>query len=296
MRHSGAAERLSGIELHGHAAGVIDAGEQKACFRRVDVFIHGAAGALPVAVVIDDEDSTDGEPRVEMLELVARRFVPVGIEPENRDLHGRVIGNRLLHTARNKVDEVFGIAGREDVGSHIVERGIAPGAARLAILGGQQLRGIGAVKVTIRFGRRGHSFKRVKKMEPPAIATLTERERRGHHAAASPHTALDDVACDPVLRDMPHGIAEREDALGACHREWPHRLDDAAGFIVEIRWKRSWLVPASRSEERGHPHGWLSSEEGASRMLAQSIRAPTETLPRWRPLAASPATTTLGRT
>ena len=45
-----------------------------------------ASGALPVAVVVDDQHAAGRQPRVEVLELVPRRLVPVGVEPQQRDL------------------------------------------------------------------------------------------------------------------------------------------------------------------------------------------------------------------
>ena len=59
---------------------------------------------LPVAVVVDDQHAAGRQPGVEVLELVPRRLVPVGVQPEDRDAVGRLIGDRLLDQSRVVVD------------------------------------------------------------------------------------------------------------------------------------------------------------------------------------------------
>jgi hypothetical protein len=39
-----------------------------------------------------------------MNELMLRRFVPIGVEPQEFNVIGRALGNRVLHPALDKVD------------------------------------------------------------------------------------------------------------------------------------------------------------------------------------------------
>src|SRR5688572_24737247 len=86
LRHYGSG--CCALWFEGDASGVVDAVEEEVQAVGGDVFVDGLAGALPVAVVIQDEDAAADEARVEMLHLVLRRFVPVGVETENGDLLG----------------------------------------------------------------------------------------------------------------------------------------------------------------------------------------------------------------
>ena len=50
-----------------------------------EVLVDGLARAGPVAVVVDDQHAAGLEARVQVLELVLRRLVPVGVEAQQRD-------------------------------------------------------------------------------------------------------------------------------------------------------------------------------------------------------------------
>ena len=57
-----------------------------------DEVVDGFSKSLPAAVVVEDEDTAFREPRIEMLELVKRRVVEVGIESKERDCSGALAG------------------------------------------------------------------------------------------------------------------------------------------------------------------------------------------------------------
>ena len=52
--------------------------EQKLVF--VQVFIDGLSAALPLTVVVDEQDAAGGQSRIQMNQFLASGFVPIGIQ------------------------------------------------------------------------------------------------------------------------------------------------------------------------------------------------------------------------
>src|SRR5688572_5745978 len=74
------ARRYSRSRFQHHSTRIVDAEQERVQLLVREVLVDRTAGALPVAIVVDDEYSTGNEPRKEVLELVQRRLVPVRIE------------------------------------------------------------------------------------------------------------------------------------------------------------------------------------------------------------------------
>src|SRR5437868_1195092 len=91
------ATRVASSRLDGQAAAVVAAGEERAGAVPGEVLVDGAAGALPVAVVVDEDDPARTQTGVEVLELVARRLVPVGVETKHGDLARHRGRQSVLH-------------------------------------------------------------------------------------------------------------------------------------------------------------------------------------------------------
>ena len=95
--------------------------EQHGIERREEL-VDRFAGALPVAVVIDDEDAARAQSRPQMLQLVSSGLVPVGVKPQDADLLGRNGRNGVLDHALDKPDAISGIPSRREVCPDLVER------------------------------------------------------------------------------------------------------------------------------------------------------------------------------
>src|SRR4051812_6422627 len=108
-RSSAIAARSSRLERD--APGVVDAIEQQADVVATQVFVHRFAAACPMTVVVYDQNAAGAEQRIEMLELVMRRLIPVGVEPQNRDRRRHRARQRVLDPARYEVDALRGIPG-----------------------------------------------------------------------------------------------------------------------------------------------------------------------------------------
>ena len=68
------------LGLDGQTPGIVDSVEEERRAQPLEVFVDGLAGALKVAVVIDDQDAAGDEPGVEHLELLGRGLIPVRIQ------------------------------------------------------------------------------------------------------------------------------------------------------------------------------------------------------------------------
>ena len=78
----------------------------------LDVFVDGPSGALPMAIVVNDQNTPRREPGVKVEQFVPGRFVPIGVEPENGNPVGCLRRNRVLHSS---LDEMYAILARNDV-------------------------------------------------------------------------------------------------------------------------------------------------------------------------------------
>src|SRR3954451_23067647 len=85
---------------------VAGAHEQQSLAGLLHPLDHGLAGAFERAVVVDDEDATRHQPGVEVRQLVLRRGVPVGVEAEQGDALGGVLGDRLLDEPLHQVEPI----------------------------------------------------------------------------------------------------------------------------------------------------------------------------------------------
>src|SRR5262245_1369282 len=72
----------SGIDFHADAAGVVDSVEQQPQAILGNVTVCGFTCALPVTVVIDDENTADTKSGVQVDEFVIGGIEPVGVQPE----------------------------------------------------------------------------------------------------------------------------------------------------------------------------------------------------------------------
>src|SRR5205814_2470354 len=70
----------SSIRLDRDAAGVVDAVEEQPDFLRGEIFVDRLATSGPVSIVVDDQHAAGAEARIEMLELVPGRLVPVSVQ------------------------------------------------------------------------------------------------------------------------------------------------------------------------------------------------------------------------
>ena len=68
------------VDLHGDSPRVVDPIQKNVKLVILDIFVDCLASTLPVAVVVDDQNTSDREFGIQMDQLVPRRLVPVGIE------------------------------------------------------------------------------------------------------------------------------------------------------------------------------------------------------------------------
>src|SRR5207253_10989365 len=168
--------------------------EEKPLTPRVQELVHRLPRALPVAVVVEDHHAPRGDAIVEVLELVPGGVVPVGVEPENRDLIGRLLGNSALDQPRMEADPFLRIPrlahgrfdvregrDRPDVGG--LRTSLEESHRRLAVVAPIPLR------------RLRHALERVEEVQLAIPdATFEQRVCNSLHAAAPPNTAFDDRA------------------------------------------------------------------------------------------------------
>ena len=162
------------------------------------------------------------EPRIEVLELVPRRFVPVGVEAQQRDLRSAPVPGACLPPCRARSESAR--AGYPTFADRRPER---PRATRSTSTSPRlpwrslpsTVAARRAVEVDVAVGRGRHALEGVEEVEVAVgDRQRQQRLRRGHHAAAAPDAALDDRARDTPACDVLHGLDERVDALRARHR------------------------------------------------------------------------------
>src|SRR6185437_8939144 len=110
--------------LHHRAAGVVDLEHERPLL--AEVLVDGLAAAVPVAVVVDDQDPARLQPREEVRQLVAGRLVPVGVEPQDGDLLRGAGRDGLQDVALDEVALLGRVAGGVEVGGDVLEAGVAP--------------------------------------------------------------------------------------------------------------------------------------------------------------------------
>src|SRR4051794_3975104 len=118
---SAAGRRTPGrLRLDGDAPGR-HAEQQQPLAALLEELVDGLARALPPAVVVDQQHASGRQPRVEVLELVPGGLVPVGVEPQDRDLLRGPIGDRLLHQPLHEVHPLGRIRHLREALLHVVE-------------------------------------------------------------------------------------------------------------------------------------------------------------------------------
>ncbi len=144
---------------HRKAAAVIGPGQQQLQTGPLQVLIHGLPCALPVSVVVDQQDTTRRQ------RLTARVVASFDLR---RSRSSTAIGpwkrrrNRLLHRPLHEMSACLRVFGRVNVADHLIERRVAPSAAQAipthqAI---QRARGPSPL-IAIDIGRVGHPRKGV---------------------------------------------------------------------------------------------------------------------------------------
>ena len=84
------------LGLHSHPSGVINSVEQHDEVILRQVLVSGFSTPLPISVVINDEDPTDRQARKKMNQLMPGRFIPIGVESQERDLLRRRTGKCIF--------------------------------------------------------------------------------------------------------------------------------------------------------------------------------------------------------
>src|SRR5579863_6206069 len=97
-----------------HPASIVDAVEENGSLVLFEILIASLAGALPVAVVINNEHPAAGKAREEVNELVLGGFVPVRVEAQERDRVRRVRRDRVLDFSLHEMDSLFWVARRAE--------------------------------------------------------------------------------------------------------------------------------------------------------------------------------------
>jgi len=75
------------------------------------VLINGFVGTGPKTVVIEDQDATRHEPRVQMFHLVLCRLVPIRIEAQQGYLIRCLCWDRVLDKPRDQMDIMDWVSG-----------------------------------------------------------------------------------------------------------------------------------------------------------------------------------------
>ena len=212
--------------FEGDAGAVVDVVEEEGDV--LEVFVDGAAGALPVAVVVDDHGAVEGEAGVEVEEFVFGGFVPVGVEAEEGDGLGDELGDGVFDFALDHFDAGGGVAGAVDGLVDVIEGGAGLDEGVIEDGGG----GL-AEDVDVLIGGGGHAFVGVVEVEVAVgDAEVEEGECDGHHGAAAPDAALDEVAGDLGGDDVADGLDEFALAEDGGHGEGLDTLED--GVILGV--------------------------------------------------------------
>src|SRR4051794_41933484 len=82
--------------LHRDSTGKIYTREERQDRCSGEILVDGAPRAAPVAVVVNDQHASAGEAGPKAGELALGRFVPIGVQPEERDLVGPLGGGGAL--------------------------------------------------------------------------------------------------------------------------------------------------------------------------------------------------------
>ncbi len=236
-----------------------------------EILVHRVPGPLPVPVVVHDEHAPHGEARPELLQLVPRRFVPVGVEPQQGNALRRRRRQRLLDPARYEHDLFPGIERADHRLPHFLEAAVGADHLGLRRFVAQPVLGRPIVEVAIHGLRRRHAGECVEQEKLAAgRVELHEREGRGHHAASLPDAALNHGAGDSPGLQVSNALAHRHDPIEARHRVRPHlpidgavpsshrrapegRRDVGGGFLKADPVQQPARTDRERGQHRGNP-------------------------------------------
>ena len=101
------------LSLYGDSCGVVDPIQENSKFIALYVLINRLSSPLPVAVVIDDQNASNREFRVEMDQLVLGGLVPVGIEPQYRNVVRGFFWYRILDFSDQEARAIGRIISRQ---------------------------------------------------------------------------------------------------------------------------------------------------------------------------------------
>ena len=101
-------------------------------------FMYRPLGTGKGTVVVDDQYSTRCQPRVQVLQLMARGFVPVRVKAEQTDLVRQVAWDSVFDPSLHKFHPFNWVAAGFDVGGDLAEFCAAPvGTAVIAGMTGE---------------------------------------------------------------------------------------------------------------------------------------------------------------
>ena len=234
--------------LHEDPTCVVDAVEVQVRTRVLEILINRLPGPLPVAIIVNDKDAMLGQPRIQVMQFVQGRRVPIGVQPQQRNLIGNSSWNGVLDLALHKVHALAWIPSALKIGPHVLDRRLAPNAMATRIPPKLILRSL-AIETLVGIRWRAHAFVGVVQIELPLhISTPKQRQRARHHAAATPNPTLHDVASNPVPMDVVDGSKERSAPLETGHREGTDALHDLPIGDVKIREVKGPRTLASKGE------------------------------------------------
>src|SRR5579884_410948 len=118
-------------DFYGESSVLVDPLQEQRESVIVDVFVNRFPVALPVPIIIDDQNASNRESRIQMNQLVSGRLVPVGIEPENGNRVRRLLWQGVFHFSLDEAQAIGGITRRCQIGAHVIERCVGPYQGRL---------------------------------------------------------------------------------------------------------------------------------------------------------------------
>ena len=162
-------------------------------------------------------DAAVRQPRVEVLELVPRRLVPVGVEPQQRQRArapsrgGSPRPGPATKWSRSSGSPVSSSVSRTRVlverlgAEQLVPRPLvacAWAAFQVSSAGGSSAR-------HVVLGRLGHALERVVQVDVALGTQLLKREDHRQHRAAAPDAALGERARQPAALAVAHSVDQR---------------------------------------------------------------------------------------
>ena len=129
-----------------------------------DIFL---GGQKPASLLLW-KDPAGSQAWVQMLELVGGRLVPIGVEPQQRDLLGCPARHRVLDPAGDTVDPFVGVPELGQPVLDVVECGDGPQVRRLVAYCEQTLGG-SPIEPDVLVGGWRHAFKGVEEIDLPGM-------------------------------------------------------------------------------------------------------------------------------